>query len=258
MFYEFVIGLTDVYVAGRVGKDIQATYGFVVQQYFILIVVANALTVGTVSVVSRLFTSGNKNDLSEAVFSSLIFSAAAGIALATLGIGALQSGGSDLAGLSLRALAGCLLALGAAASESVFNLLGKRVPATIGPRLASAVVMAMALLILGALSIASGEKIEWESIGLERFLAFAYMGLFSSALAYILFFTGVARLPVSTVGVFSGFMPLSSFALSLAFLGERPRAATFAGSALAIAGIALCAAGTRRRPAALSVEEAAS
>jgi MATE family, multidrug efflux pump len=85
MFYEFLVGLTDVYVAGRVGKDIQATYGFVVQQYFILIVIANALTVGTVSVVSRLFTSGNKEELSEAIFSSLLSSAAAGLILAGLG-----------------------------------------------------------------------------------------------------------------------------------------------------------------------------
>ena len=85
MFFEFLVGLTDVYVAGRVGKDIQATYGFVVQQYFILIVIANALTVGAVSVISRLFTSGNRNDLSEAVFSSLLSSAAAGIILAGLG-----------------------------------------------------------------------------------------------------------------------------------------------------------------------------
>jgi multidrug resistance protein, MATE family len=85
MFFEFLVGLTDVYVAGRVSKDIQATYGFVVQQYFILIVIANALTVGTVSVASRLFTSGNKHDLSEAIFSSLISSAAAGIILAGLG-----------------------------------------------------------------------------------------------------------------------------------------------------------------------------
>ncbi len=85
MFYEFLVGLTDVYVAGRVGKDIQATYGFVIQQYFILIVIANALTVGTVSVVSRLFASGNKDDLSDAIFSSLLSSAAAGVILAGLG-----------------------------------------------------------------------------------------------------------------------------------------------------------------------------
>jgi multidrug resistance protein, MATE family len=85
MFYEFLIGITDVYVAGRVGKEIQATYGFVIQQYFMLIIIANALTIGTVSVVSRLFTSGNKDDVSEAVFSSLLSSAAAGVIFAGLG-----------------------------------------------------------------------------------------------------------------------------------------------------------------------------
>jgi drug/metabolite transporter (DMT)-like permease len=172
---------------------------------------------------------------------------AAGIALAAVGIAALQSGGSVMAGTGARPQVGCLLALGAAASESVFNVLSKRLPATIGPRSASAAVMAIALLVLGALSLAAGEVVDWGRIGLERWLALAYMGLFSSALAYILWFAGVARVPVSTAGAFAIFMPLSSFALSIAFLGERPRAAAFAGAGMAIAGILLCAAPPRRR-----------
>ncbi len=86
MFFEFLMGLTDVYIAGKVSKEIQATYGFVFQIYFMLIVMANALTVGTVSVVSRLFTAGHERDLSRAVFSSLVTSAAAGIILAVAGI----------------------------------------------------------------------------------------------------------------------------------------------------------------------------
>ncbi len=86
MFFEFVIGLTDVFVAGRVGKDIQAAYGFVIQFYFIFIVVANALTVGTVSVVSRLFTSKDKDQLTAAVFSSLSTTAGAGIVFAVVGV----------------------------------------------------------------------------------------------------------------------------------------------------------------------------
>jgi putative MATE family efflux protein len=86
MFFEFLIGLTDVYIAGRVGKEVQATYGFVVQLYFIFIVTANALTVGTVSVVSRLFTSEKEKELREAVFSSIVVSAGAGIILAMVGI----------------------------------------------------------------------------------------------------------------------------------------------------------------------------
>lgn len=86
MFFEFLIGLTDVYVAGRVGKDIQAAYGFVIQLYFMFIVVANALAVGTVSVVSRLYTSGDRDRLTTAIFSSLVAGAVAGAVLAVSGI----------------------------------------------------------------------------------------------------------------------------------------------------------------------------
>jgi len=86
MFFEFLIGLTDVYIAGRVSKEVQATYGFVIQLYFILIVIANALTVGTVSVVSRLFTSNKREELTEAIFSSLVTTAVAGMVLAVAGI----------------------------------------------------------------------------------------------------------------------------------------------------------------------------
>lgn len=86
MFFEFLIGLTDVYIAGRISKEVQATYGFVIQLYFIFIVIANALTVGTVTVVSRLFTSENQEKLREAIFSSIAATTIAGIILAIGGI----------------------------------------------------------------------------------------------------------------------------------------------------------------------------
>jgi putative MATE family efflux protein len=86
MLFDFLIGLTDVYIAGQVSKEIQATYGFVIQLYFILIVIANALTVGTVSVVSRLYSSGNRSDLTHAIFSSLMTTGGAGVVLAVAGI----------------------------------------------------------------------------------------------------------------------------------------------------------------------------
>jgi drug/metabolite transporter (DMT)-like permease len=167
---------------------------------------------------------------------------AAGIALAAAGIALLESGGMELAG----SLGGCFLALGAAASESIFNVISKRLDTSIGPRRASAAVMGIAFALLSALSLLSGERVEWAAIGLERGLALAYQGLFASALAYILFFTGIARVPASTAGVFSGLIPLSSFALSALLLGERPRAAGLAGCALAIGGIVLCAGGGAR------------
>ena len=85
MFFEFLVGITDVYIAGKVGKEIQATYGFVLQFYFVFIVVANALMVGTVSVTSRLFTSGNPRELSQAIFSSVLAAALAGAVLSLVG-----------------------------------------------------------------------------------------------------------------------------------------------------------------------------
>jgi putative MATE family efflux protein len=86
MVFEFLMGFTDVYIAGKVSKEIQATYGFVIQLYFIFIVIANALTVGTVSVVSRLYTSADKNELHKSIFSSLIGAIGAGVFLAGGGL----------------------------------------------------------------------------------------------------------------------------------------------------------------------------
>lgn len=86
MLFEFLIGLTDVFVAGRLGKEVQATYGYAVQLYFIFIVIANALTVGTVSVVSRQFTADDPQRLSTVVYSSLLTAATAGVVLAVLAV----------------------------------------------------------------------------------------------------------------------------------------------------------------------------
>lgn len=88
MFFEFLISLTDVYIAGKVNKEVQAAYGFVAQVYFIFIVVANAFSAGAVAVVSRLFTSSAAEGgtaLGDAIFSSLATTAAIGIFFSGIG-----------------------------------------------------------------------------------------------------------------------------------------------------------------------------
>lgn len=86
MFFEFLIGLSDVYIAGRFGKEVQAGYGLAFQLYFVFIIVGMALTVGTASVISRLFTSERKNEFSLAVSTSIITAIAAGLIATILGI----------------------------------------------------------------------------------------------------------------------------------------------------------------------------
>jgi multidrug resistance protein, MATE family len=85
MFFEFLIGLTDIYVAGRLGKEVQAAYGFVIQLYFVFIIVGNALSMGAVSVVSRIFTSNDSEGLTESVYSTIVTTIGVGMVLGAAG-----------------------------------------------------------------------------------------------------------------------------------------------------------------------------
>ncbi|MDD4183729.1 MAG: MATE family efflux transporter [Candidatus Omnitrophica bacterium] len=86
MFFQFLIGLTDVYVAGKFGKEVQAAYGIAFQLYFIFIIIGIAFSVGSVSVISRLFTSEKKDEFGHAVNSSLLAAGLAGIFFTLIGI----------------------------------------------------------------------------------------------------------------------------------------------------------------------------
>lgn len=86
MFFEFLISLADVFIAGKISKEVQAAYGFVTQIYFIFTVTGNALTIGTVSVVSRLCQEMENLSFSRAVFSTIVTTTLAGLALGVAGI----------------------------------------------------------------------------------------------------------------------------------------------------------------------------
>lgn len=87
MVFEFLIQLTDVWIAGRYGREYQAAVGLVSQVYFIFIVTANAVTVGTVAVVARLSSSpeATQAEVDGAISSVLRAVALVGLALALAG-----------------------------------------------------------------------------------------------------------------------------------------------------------------------------
>ena len=81
MFFNFLVGLTDVYVAGFLGPEIQAIVGFVSQLYFFIIIVANAISIGTVAMLSRAVGAGNFEDALTEARQSLLFGVLSGLAL---------------------------------------------------------------------------------------------------------------------------------------------------------------------------------
>ena len=73
MLLNFFVGITDVYVAGFLGPEVQAVVGYVGQIYFFIIVVANALSIGTVAIASRAVGAGHEDEAFNAVRQSLYF-----------------------------------------------------------------------------------------------------------------------------------------------------------------------------------------
>lgn len=84
MLIDFLVSITDVYIAGKLGKEVQASVGFISQMYFVIMVIGNALTVGAVSIVSRLFGANKKSELSDAVYTLAITSIVLGLIIGAL------------------------------------------------------------------------------------------------------------------------------------------------------------------------------
>jgi len=86
MLFNFMVGFTDIYVAGLINPQVQAAIGFVNQLYFLLIIVANAISIGTVALVSRNIGSGDLVRAQANAKQSLIFGLIVAVALTITGL----------------------------------------------------------------------------------------------------------------------------------------------------------------------------
>ncbi|MFO0752801.1 MAG: MATE family efflux transporter [Thermodesulfovibrionales bacterium] len=86
MIFNFFVGLTDIYVAGFISPDVQAVVGFVGQIYFLIILIANAISIGTVALLSRAIGAGDHEKALEIARQSLAFSALSAAALTVFGL----------------------------------------------------------------------------------------------------------------------------------------------------------------------------
>ena len=81
-------------------------------------------------------------------------------------------------------------------------------------------------------------------------LGFLYSTVIGTALAYLLWFQLVVRLPAGTAGLGTLLVPVVGVAASIALMGERPSGADFAGFALIFAaGLSAVWSGTAKRAA---------
>jgi MATE family multidrug resistance protein len=86
MIFNFFVGLTDVYVAGFISPEVQAAVGFVSQLYFLIIIIANAISIGTLALVSRAIGAGNTKTTVETAKQSILFSVIVALGLMATGL----------------------------------------------------------------------------------------------------------------------------------------------------------------------------
>ena len=86
MIFEFLISMTDIYIAGLYGKEVKAATGLASQVYALFIMTGHALTIGAVSILSRLYTSEDKKLFKSAVFTSVTSAFSFGVIICIIGI----------------------------------------------------------------------------------------------------------------------------------------------------------------------------
>ena len=86
MLFNFFVGFADVYVAGFISPEVQAAVGFISQLYFFIIIIANAVSIGSLALVSRAIGAGDRQRATEVSKQSLIFSFVIALGLTIAGI----------------------------------------------------------------------------------------------------------------------------------------------------------------------------
>jgi drug/metabolite transporter (DMT)-like permease len=134
---------------------------------------------------------------------------------------------------------GLALSLGALACEAAFSLLAVPCLATLGPVRVStyACVAAAAMLLAGAIEVDGSTAARLPT--LREAMAFGYLAVVVTALAFVLWYSGVRRLQVERAGLFAGLVPVAAL-VTLAVVGAAvltlPR---LAGAVAVGAGVAL-------------------
>ena len=174
------------------------------------------------------------------------FRAVGGIFATILGGLLVQGIAKAGAGWNSGHLIGNLLVVGAAASESIFNIVCRTSVIQkaaegnpLDPLVQTTLVTIAALLLCLIPAAFEQPMIRLAQIGIVEWTALLWYGIFVTALAYLCWYAGIKRSGAFTAAAFSGLMPLTSMLLSTLLLRESTDVFQWLGGACVIAGMIL-------------------
>jgi drug/metabolite transporter (DMT)-like permease len=185
--------------------------------------------------------------LATALFATLIREPmtrrkAIGFAIATFGAAVVIIGGQQGTGeaTSLR-LRGDVLELGAATAWAASLTIGAvilRRESVLGYVTLMVVIGTALLLPLGVFAQGYRDVPSWSA---QTWLAAGFLGVFSTAVAYVLFFWAVHRFGPSLAAMVTYFTPVAALVLAFVILAERPEPLQLAGGVVIVVGVRIAA-----------------
>ncbi|PWT90653.1 MAG: hypothetical protein C5B56_05110 [Proteobacteria bacterium] len=163
----------------------------------------------------------------------------AGIAVAFLGIGILASD----SGISAHSpsIVGDVIMLAGSLGFATYVVLGKRVAAAYDALTMTAFNHFAGALLILPVSIhaarAFGSAENWHHIPWQAWAAVAYMALFSSVMAYVIYFWALRYLEATQLSAFTYALPVLATVLGVLWLGERTSWIQVSGGIIALSGV---------------------
>jgi drug/metabolite transporter (DMT)-like permease len=168
----------------------------------------------------------------------LLLHQAVGIGLATLGVLAVVTKG-DWSALAVGNFGtkGDFLILISAVNWAVFSILSRYGLKTHPSTRMTFWVMTLGWLFTSAAFVAEGKYAEIMQLDFRGWMVIIYLGVFTTGLAYIAWFSALSQLPAAQTGAFLFVEPLTSMVVAANVLGERVTLVSVLGGAVILIGI---------------------
>ena len=179
----------------------------------------------------------------------------AAIALAVLGILALNLQAGEGGGTAEDSLAGNLLVCGAVLSEALYGVFARRLGGRMDPLALAFASNLLAVLMMAPVVLVAGGGFDPAAVPAQVWAVFAASAIAGGLVAVVLWMRGIAHVPASRAGLFTRLIPVAGMAAAVVLLGESVTLGHGLGLACVLLGIGLgtgLPAASRTGPAARS------
>lgn len=134
---------------------------------------------------------------------------------------------------------GDVILLAAGTSFALYTILMKDVTCDYDALTLSMLVFALGVALLTPFCLRSVAAVEWAHVSLRAWAGLAYMVVFGSVVAYLIYAFALSVLSASKAAAFAYLQPVMAVGLGVWLIGERVTAGEFAGGALILLGVYL-------------------